>query len=688
MPPFQLKAPYGPAGDQAKAIDRIAENFGDSARTRVVLLGATGTGKTYTMAGVIERLQRPTLILAHNKTLAAQLCNELREFFPNNAVEYFVSYYDYYQPEAYIPSTDTYIEKTSAINDDIDRLRHSATRSLLERRDTVVVASISCIYGLGPPEDYARGARRIRVGEVISRQALLRALVAVYYERNDIELARGRFRVRGDSVELVPSYEESVVRIELFGDEVDRIRVIDPVTGEILRDIEQVTIFPAKHFVTPEDDLYRALRDIETELDERLSWFIKHGKLLEAQRLEQRTRHDLEMLRQVGQCNGVENYSRHLGGRREGEAPATLISYFPKDFLLFIDESHVTLPQVQAMYAGDRSRKTVLVDHGFRLPSALDNRPLQAGEFWQRVGQVLYVSATPGERELREANDAVVEQIIRPTGLLDPTLEVRPVTGQVDHLVGLIRARTEQSQRVLVTTLTKRMAEDLTEYMLEIGIKARYLHSDVKSLDRIALLRDLRLGVFEVLIGVNLLREGLDLPEVSLVAILDADKEGYLRDSRSLIQTIGRAARHPEGHVVMYADRMTGSMERALEETRRRRAVQEEHNRNHRIVPTPIVKSTRNAILEALGATPDQGPAPDLPPEDIPAAIKGLEGEMRAAAQALEFEHAAELRDRIQALRARMAEHHRDKVRAAEALGDAAPKPPSRKRPRSGGRSS
>ncbi|MEB3205165.1 MAG: excinuclease ABC subunit UvrB [Candidatus Sericytochromatia bacterium] len=682
MPAFTLKAPYGPAGDQGKAIEAIARAFGDPATERVVLLGATGTGKTYTMAAAIERLQRPTLILAHNKTLAAQLCNELREFFPDNAIEYFVSYYDYYQPEAYIPSTDTYIEKTSAINDDIDRLRHSATRSLLERRDTVVVASISCIYGLGPPEEYARGARRVHVGETISRQALLRALVSVYYERNDIDLGRGRFRVRGDSVELVPSYEESVVRIELFGDEVDRIRVIDPVTGEILRDIDQVTIFPAKHFVTPEEDLGRALRDIETELDDRLGWFMRHQKLLEAQRIEQRTRYDLEMLRQIGQCNGVENYSRHLGGRREGEPPATLLSYFPKDFLLFIDESHVTLPQVQAMYAGDRSRKTVLVDHGFRLPSALDNRPLQAAEFWQRVGQVMYVSATPGDREMKEAGANVVEQIIRPTGLLDPTIEVRPVTGQVDHLVGVIRERTGRGHRVLVTTLTKRMAEDLTDYMLEIGLKARYLHSDVKSLERIALLRDLRQGVFDILVGVNLLREGLDLPEVSLVAILDADKEGYLRDGRSLIQTMGRAARHPEGHVLMYADRITGSMERAIEETSRRRKLQEAHNEAHGIVPQPIVKSSRNALLEALGAAPEVDPATAVRPEDIPAAIKRLEGEMRAAAQSLEFEHAAELRDRIQSLRLQLAEHGRAQAQAAEVLGTPPQDTPGARRPK------
>jgi excinuclease ABC subunit B len=682
VPPFTLKAPYGPAGDQSKAIEAIARAFGDPATERVVLLGATGTGKTYTMAAAIERLQRPTLILAHNKTLAAQLCNELREFFPDNAIEYFVSYYDYYQPEAYIPSTDTYIEKTSAINDDIDRLRHSATRSLLERRDTVVVASISCIYGLGPPEDYARGARRVHVGETISRQALLRALVSVYYERNDIDLGRGRFRVRGDSVELVPSYEESVVRIELFGDEVDRIRVIDPVTGEILRDIDQLTIFPAKHFVTPEEDLGRALRDIETELDDRLGWFMRHQKLLEAQRIEQRTRYDLEMLRQIGQCNGVENYSRHLGGRREGEPPATLLSYFPKDFLLFIDESHVTLPQVQAMYAGDRSRKTVLVDHGFRLPSALDNRPLQAAEFWQRVGQVMFVSATPGDREMKEAGANVVEQIIRPTGLLDPTIEVRPVTGQVDHLVGVIRERTGRGHRVLVTTLTKRMAEDLTDYMLEIGLKARYLHSDVKSLERIALLRDLRQGVFDILVGVNLLREGLDLPEVSLVAILDADKEGYLRDGRSLIQTMGRAARHPEGHVLMYADRITGSMERAIEETSRRRKLQEAHNEALGIVPQPIVKSSRNALLEALGAAPEVDPATSVLLEDIPAAIKRLEGEMRAAAQSLEFEHAAELRDRIQSLRLQLAEHGRAQAQAAEALGTPLQDTPGARRPK------
>ncbi|MBU6427861.1 MAG: excinuclease ABC subunit UvrB [Cyanobacteria bacterium REEB65] len=667
MPRFKIHAPYGPAGDQPAAIAALARGLGEG-MPRQTLLGATGTGKTYAMAGVIEEVQRPALILAHNKTLAAQLCNELRELFPENAVEYFISYYDYYQPEAYIPSTDTYIEKTSQINDEIDRLRHSATRSLLERPDTIVVASVSCIFGLGPPEDYLRGAIRLGLGESISREQLLRALVSVYYERNEVELVRGRFRVRGDTVELVPSYEEQVVRIELFGDEIDRIRVIDPVTGEILRDIEQVTVFPAKHFVTPEDELARALRDIEIELDQRLAFFRAHNKLVEAQRLEQRTRYDLELLRQVGQCNGIENYSRHLGGRRQGDPPATLLSYFPEDFLVFIDESHVTIPQVQAMYEGDRSRKTVLVDYGFRLPSALDNRPLRFEEFWQRVGQVVFVSATPGDYELRESGGRVVEQIIRPTGLVDPQVEVRPVLGQVDDLIGGLREVAERGERALVTTLTKRMAEDLTDYLQEVGLKVRYLHSEVKSLDRIALLRDLRLGVFDVLVGVNLLREGLDLPEVSLVAILDADKEGYLRAERSLIQTIGRAARHPNGRVLMYADRMTGSMKRALDETNRRRDKQLAFNAAHGIVPRPIVKSFRNAILESLGQA---APAvvESVRDEDIPRRVRELEEQMRKAAAVLEFETAANLRDQIRVLREKQ-EAQRADVRARnEALG-------------------
>ncbi len=657
MPAFKLHAPFAPAGDQPAAIDALARGFADGL-PRQTLLGATGTGKTMTMAATLERIQRPALILAHNKTLAAQLCNELREFFPENAVEYFISYYDYYQPEAYIPSTDTYIEKTSAINDEIDRLRHSATRSLLERRDTVVVASVSCIFGLGAPEDYMRGAVRLNVGEAISREQLLRALVTIYYERNEMELVRGRFRVRGDTVELVPSYEEQVIRIELFGDEIDRIRVIDPLTGEILRNIEQVTIFPAKHFVTPEDELARALRDIDIELEQRLAQFRAAGKLVEAQRLEQRTRYDMEMLRQVKMCNGIENYSRHLGGRHEGEAPATLLSYFPDDFVVFIDESHVTIPQLQAMYEGDRSRKQVLVDYGFRLPSALDNRPLKVDEFWERVSQVLFVSATPGSYELEQTGGRIVEQIIRPTGLVDPRIDVRPVTGQVDDLIAELRKVIERGERALVTTLTKRMAEDLTDYLQEVGLKVRYLHSEVKSLDRIALIRDLRLGTFDVLVGVNLLREGLDLPEVSLVAILDADKEGYLRAERSLIQTIGRAARHLDGHVLMYADKMTRSMQRAIDETSRRRDKQLAHNAEHGIVPQPIVKSFRNAILESLGASAPAATA--VPDEDLPRLIKDLEEQMRKAAAVLEFETAANLRDQIRLLREKQEAKRRD----------------------------
>ncbi len=664
MPAFKLHAPFEPAGDQPGAIAALERGFVDGL-PRQTLLGATGTGKTLTMAATLERIQRPALILAHNKTLAAQLCNELREFFPENAVEYFISYYDYYQPEAYIPSTDTYIEKTSAINDEIDRLRHSATRSLLERRDTVVVASVSCIFGLGAPEDYMRGAVRLNVGEAISREQLLRALVTIYYERNEMELVRGRFRVRGDTVELVPSYEEQVVRIELFGDEIDRIRVIDPLTGEVLRNIEQVTIFPAKHFVTPEDELARALRDIDIELEQRLAQFRAAGKLVEAQRLEQRTRYDMEMLRQVGMCNGIENYSRHLGGRHAGDAPATLLSYFPDDFVVFIDESHVTIPQLQAMYEGDRSRKQVLVDYGFRLPSALDNRPLKVGEFWERVSQVLFVSATPGGYELEQTGGHVVEQIIRPTGLVDPRIDVRPVTGQVDDLIAELRKVVERGERALVTTLTKRMAEDLTDYLQEVGLKVRYLHSEVKSLDRIALIRDLRLGIFDVLVGVNLLREGLDLPEVSLVAILDADKEGYLRAERSLIQTIGRAARHLDGHVLMYADKMTRSMQRAIDETSRRRDKQRAHNAEHGIVPQPIVKSFRNAILESLGAAAPVAAA--VPDQDLPRLIKDLEEQMRKAAAVLEFETAADLRDQIRVLRDKQEALRRDAQARKEA---------------------
>ncbi len=662
--PFRLAAPYSPAGDQPRAIESLVEGLRVGDR-RLTLLGATGTGKTYTVAQVIQQVQRPTLVIAHNKTLAAQLCNELREFFPENRVEFFISYYDYYQPEAYIPSTDTYIEKTASINDEIDKLRHSATRSLLEAGDTIVVASVSCIYGLGLPSEYLKGATGLEVGASVPRDALLRRLIEVQYERNDVDLARGRFRVRGDTVEIIPSWEEHVFRIEFFGDEVDRITEIDPVTGEILSLREELVIYPAKHFVTSPDALESAIIGIESELEQRLDDLRAAGKLLEAQRLEQRTRYDLEMLREVGYCSGVENYSRHLTGRAPGEPAPTLLDYFPEDFLVVIDESHVTIPQLQGMYHGDRSRKDTLVEHGFRLPSARDNRPMRIEEFWKHVGQVLFVSATPGDHEL-QVSGRIVEQIIRPTGLLDPRCEVRPIQGQVDDLLHEIRQRAERQERVLVTTLTKRMAEDLTEYFQEVGVRVRYLHSDIQSLERIEILRDLREGGFDVLIGVNLLREGLDLPEVSLVAILDADKEGFLRAERSLVQMIGRAARHPDGTVLMYADRITDSMRRALGETERRRQLQEAHNQQHGIQPRAIRKSTRNRILESLGgsSTSDAVKAPvevvlEQDPLKLAGLLKDLEAQMKAAAAVLDFETAALLRDRIKALRDQQATRRR-----------------------------
>ncbi|MEB3197154.1 MAG: excinuclease ABC subunit UvrB [Candidatus Sericytochromatia bacterium] len=652
MSALRVVSDYLPSGDQPTAIDRLVEGVqrGHEAQT---LLGVTGSGKTFTIAKTIEAVQRPTLVLAHNKTLAAQLCNELREFFPDNAVEYFISYYDYYQPEAYVPRTDTYIEKSASINDEIDRLRHSATRSLLERRDVIVVASVSCIYGLGMPETYLEGRVELAVGEEIARDSLLRHLVSCHYERNDVELMRGRFRVRGDVLEIVPSFEDNVFRIELFGDEVDRISEIDPVTGEVLGLRPKLFIYPAKHFVTPEDELARALVEIEAELDARVAHFQAHGKLLEAQRIEMRTRYDLEMMREVGYCNGVENYSRILAGRPAGSPPSTLLDYFPDDFLLVVDESHVTLPQLQGMYRGDRARKEVLIEHGFRLPSAFDNRPLKIEEFWGRVGQRIFVSATPGDFELQAACQ-VVEQIIRPTGLIDPTIHVRPIQGQVDDLLAAIRDRLTRQERVLVTTLTKKMAEDLAEYFQELGLRVKYLHSDIQSLERVEILRDLRNGVFDVLIGVNLLREGLDLPEVSLVAIMDADKEGFLRAERSLIQMIGRAARHPNGEVIMYADKLTDSMARALDETERRRVRQLEYNREHGITPRAIIKSSRNRLLESLkpgGA--EATPTLDLPsnPREREARLKQLESDMRQAASVLDFELAAELRDRIKALK-------------------------------------
>ncbi len=659
--PFKIKAAYQPAGDQPKAIRQIVDGLqrGMDAQT---LLGATGTGKTYTMAQVIQAVQRPTLVIAHNKTLAAQLCNELREFFPENRVEYFISYYDYYQPEAYIPSTDTYIEKTSSINDEIDKLRHSATRSLLERRDTIVVASVSCIYGLGSPQEYLKGTLHLAQGQEVSRDDLLRHLVGVQYERNDVELMRGRFRVRGDTLEIVPAWEENVFRIELFGDEIDRITEIDPVTGEILGIRDELAIYPAKHFVTSDERMQEIIRGIEQELEWRLPQLRDQNKLLEAQRLEQRTNYDLEMIREIGYCSGVENYSRHFTGRAPGEPPPTLLDYFPEDFLVVIDESHVTIPQVQGMYQGDRARKETLVEHGFRLPSAMDNRPLKIAEFWQHVGQKVFVSATPGDYELK-VSEQVVEQIIRPTGLVDPEIFVRPIEGQIDDLVGEIRERVEREERTLVMTLTKKMAEDLTEYLQEIGIRVKYLHSDIKSLERIEILRDLRMGGFDVLVGVNLLREGIDLPEVSLITILDADKEGFLRAHRSLIQMIGRAARHPRGQVIMYADKFTDSMTKALDETERRRSMQLAYNVEHGITPKAIIKSTRNAILESLTGEKLAAPLP-MPtaasPDDVPKLLKELETQMKAAAAILDFETAALLRDRIQALRLQQEKARKD----------------------------
>ena len=569
---FQLQAPFSPTGDQPKAIAQLTASIQAGKRYQT-LLGATGTGKTFTVASVIEKIGKPTLVLAHNKTLAAQLCNEFREFFPENAVEYFVSYYDYYQPEAYIPVTDTYIEKTASINDEIDMLRHSATRSLFERRDAIVVASISCIYGLGTPREYLKAAIPLQIGKEVNQRELLRDLVTVQYRRNDLEMSRGRFRVRGDVLEIVPAYDDRIVRVEFFGDVVEAIRYVDPVTGEIIKSIEAINIYPARHFVTPEERLEGACEAIDRELRQRRLDLETEGKLLEAQRIDQRTRYDLEMLREVGYCNGVENYSRHLAGRSPGEPPECLVDYFPDDWLLVVDESHVTIPQTRAMYNGDRARKNVLIEHGFRLPSAADNRPLKADEFWQKVNQCIFVSATPGEWELELSEDRIAQQIIRPTGVIDPEIFVRPTEGQVDDLLGEIKDRIDRKERVLVTTLTKRMAEDLTEYLQDRGVRVRYLHSEINSIQRIEILQELREAVFDVLVGVNLLREGLDLPEVSLVAILDADKEGFLRSARSLIQTIGRAARHVNGQAIMYADNLTDSMAKAIEETDRRREI-------------------------------------------------------------------------------------------------------------------
>lgn len=653
---FQLVSSYQPQGDQPQAIEKLVDGLKRGVKHQT-LLGATGTGKTFTISNVIAQANKPTLVIAHNKTLAGQLYSELKEFFPHNAVEYFVSYYDYYQPEAYVPQTDTYIEKDAKINDEIDKLRHSATSALFERRDVIIVASVSCIYGLGSPEEYRELVVSLRVGMEIERNTLLRRLVDIQYDRNDIDFRRGTFRVRGDVVEIFPaSRDEHCIRVEFFGDEIDRIREVDALTGEVLGEREHAAIFPASHFVTREEKMKLAVANIEKELEERLAELREQGKLLEAQRLEQRTRYDLEMMREMGFCSGIENYSRHLALRPPGSTPYTLLDYFPDDFLIIIDESHVTLPQLRGMYNGDRARKQVLVDHGFRLPSALDNRPLTFEEFEQKMNQIIYVSATPGPYEL-EHSPGVVEQIIRPTGLLDPTIDVRPIAGQIDDLIGEIRERVERNERTLVTTLTKKMAEDLTDYLKEAGLKVAYLHSEIKTLERIEIIRDLRLGKYDVLVGINLLREGLDIPEVSLVAILDADKEGFLRSERSLIQTIGRAARNANGHVIMYADTVTKSMEIAIQETKRRRAVQEEYNRKHGIVPRTIQKEIRDVIRATYAAeeteTYEAKPAAaSMTKQEREAFIRRLEAEMKEAAKALDFERAAQLRDVIFELKA------------------------------------
>lgn len=649
MPDFQLVADFGMMGDQEQAVRKLSAGVSEGQRHQT-LLGVTGSGKTFTMANIVQEVQRPAIVIAHNKTLAAQLATEFKEFFPHNAVEYFVSYYDYYQPEAYIPRTDTYIEKDSSVNEELDKLRLASTTSLLTRRDTLIVASVSCIYGLGDPEDYFEMVARIEVGQEYNRRALLRQLIDMQYERNDTDLARGRFTVRGDTLEIVPAYEEFAVRVQFFGDEVERILTLDTLTGEVLNERDAFSVYPAKHFVTSREKLDAALVDIEAEMYERVDELKRQGKLLEAQRLEQRTRYDMEMLDETGFCAGVENYARHLSRRAPGSAPWTLLDYFPEDYLMFVDESHMTLPQVRGMYNGDISRKTTLVEYGFRLPSALDNRPLHFKEFEEHINQVVYVSATPGPLELERTN-TIVEQVIRPTGLLDPTIEVKPTTGQIDDLLHEIRQRVERQERVLVTTLTKRMAEELADYLSETGIRNHYLHSDIETLNRVEILRDLRLGVYDVVVGINLLREGLDLPEVSLVAILDADKEGYLRSTTSLIQTIGRAARHAAGHVIMYADRMTASMQNALDETYRRRGIQDAHNRRHGIEPQSIHKAVRD-ITEGLRGVAEtkasyQAAREEMTRDDMYRVVKDLEFQMKEAARSLEFEKAAHLRDEM-----------------------------------------
>ena len=688
--PFKVEAPFTPTGDQPTAIQSLTDGI-ERGEWAQVLLGATGTGKTFTMAKVIEAVQKPTLIIAHNKTLAAQLCSEFKSFFPNNAVEYFVSYYDFYQPEAYIPSSDTYIEKDASINDEIDKLRHSATMSLFERRDVIIVASVSCIYGLGDPEDYSDLVLSLRLGQTKSRDEILSKLVDIQYTRNDMNFIRGTFRVQGDTIEIFPAaYSERAIRVELFGDEIDRLVEVDALTGEVIAERKHVAVYPASHYVTTKEKMKIAVERIEAELDEQLAKLKAEDRLLEAQRLEQRTRYDIEMMQEMGYCSGIENYSRHMSERKAGEAPYTLIDYFPDDFLIMVDESHVTIPQVRAMYNGDRARKESLIEYGFRLPSALDNRPLKFDEFVERINQIVYVSATPGPYEM-EVETNVAEQIIRPTGLLDPSIEIRPIKGQMDDLLVEIHKRAAKNERVLVTTLTKKMAEDLTEFLKEMGVRVRYLHSDIVTIERAEIIRDLRAGVFDVLVGINLLREGLDMPEVSLVAILDADKEGFLRSDTAMIQTIGRAARNVNGHVIMYADRVTGSMQRAMDETDRRRAVQEAYNIEHHITPKSVSKDVKELIeltkieedmvTDGKGLSPkkgkkkssaagmDHGHKPyaqdadaikvaEITAEELYNKIEELDRQMKAAAKQLEFEKAAKLRDQLGELRQQWSDMH------------------------------
>ncbi len=651
MPPFEIVSDFRMTGDQPQAVDKLVDGLSRGFKHQT-LLGVTGSGKTFTMANVVERMQRPTLVICHNKTLAAQLCSEFREFFPNNAVGYFVSYYDYYQPEAYIPRTDTYIEKETDINEEIDKLRHAATRALFERRDVLIVASVSCIYGLGEPEEYRSFVCSLKRGGSYQRDRLLHRLVDMQYERNDIDFTRGKFRIRGDTLEIQPAYEEVALRVEFFGDDIERIVEIDPLTGELLAALDSVDVYPAKHFVTSHGKLMLAVEGIRRELEARLGELKQQGKVLEASRLEARTNYDLEMLEEAGYCTGVENYSRHLSQRPPGSPPWTLLDYFPDDFLLFIDESHMTLPQIRGMYRGDRSRKETLVEYGFRLPSALDNRPLNFTEFEQHVNQVIYTSATPADYEYKHSQQ-VVEQLVRPTGLLEPTVEVKPTQGQIDDLLDQIKTRVDKGERCLVTTLTKRMAEELADYLIEMGLKTHYLHSEIDTLERVEILRDLRLGVYDVVVGINLLREGLDLPEVSLVSILDADKEGYLRSEGALIQTMGRASRHIDGHVIMYADTATGSMQAAIKETQRRRRIQEAYNREHHITPQGIRKAIKDITerVQAVAETHTPYTAAPVAKEDIACLIKELESQMKTAARNLEFEKAALIRDRIVELR-------------------------------------